>query len=60
MEQIECGEDWAESAAWYVTNACQLLVGGNNKDAQSGKLRYDYFKANEFEGREYLPAGGCP
>ncbi|MBI5019588.1 hypothetical protein HZB58_04940, partial [Candidatus Gottesmanbacteria bacterium] len=62
-DEVECGEDFADSAAWYVTRACDLLAGGapeaEVKDPEAGKVRYDYFKNTLFEGREYLPVEGC-
>jgi len=57
--EVECGEDFADSAAWYVTRACDLLKGGESGDAEAGQIRYDYFKDTIFEGREYLPVDGC-
>ena len=46
-----CGEDFADSGAWYVTNACKLK--------KLSPQRYDYFKTQVFSGKEYLPSGGC-
>ena len=63
-EDVSCFEDFADSAAWYVTRPCDLLAGGVpesvTKNPEAGKVRYEYFKKEMFEGREYLPAGGCP
>ncbi len=59
VDEVECGEDFADSAAWYVTRACDLLTGGESGDYEAGQVRYDYFKDTIFEGREYLPPGGC-
>ena len=50
-EAIELSEDFAESAAWYVTNACELK--------QESPIRYNYFRDEVFGGQEYLPADGC-
>lgn len=62
-DKIPCGEDFADSAAWYVTRACDLLAGGGpeseTKDPEAGKIRYEYMKEQIFEGKEYLPSGGC-
>jgi len=48
---IGIGEDFANSAAWYVNEACQLK--------SNSPTRYDYFKSEVFEGKEYLSSGGC-
>lgn len=62
-DKIPCGEDFADSAAWYVTRSCDLLAGGAPEDQiknpEAGKIRYEYLKKNVFEGKEYLPEGGC-
>ncbi|MEK7499959.1 MAG: hypothetical protein AAB649_05135, partial [Patescibacteria group bacterium] len=50
-DNIPCHEDFADSASWYVTNACELK-------RQSPK-RYEYFRDKVFNGKEYLPADGC-
>lgn len=56
---LGCPEDFADSAAWYVTRPCELLAGGESKNAEAGKARYDYFRDKIFGGKEYVPAGGC-
>lgn len=50
-EEISCYEDFADSAAWYVTNACLLQLASPE--------RYEYFRDTIFGGEEYIPAGGC-
>lgn len=45
VDQVECGEDFADSATWYVLNACQLK--------EKSLVRYNYFKEKMFEGQEY-------
>ncbi|OGV90455.1 hypothetical protein A2783_05840 [Microgenomates group bacterium RIFCSPHIGHO2_01_FULL_45_11] len=55
--KVSCEEDFVDSAAWYVTNACELRT-------QSPE-RYVYFRDEVFtdpktgEVTEYLPVGGC-
>ena len=44
-DQVECGEDFADSAAWYVVHACELK--------EKSLMRYNYFKDTMFAGREY-------
>lgn len=48
---IPCHEDFADSAEWYVMNACELK-------ARSPE-RYTYFRDTLFGGKEYIPSGGC-
>lgn len=56
-EKVECGEDFAGSAAWYVVRPCELM--------EKSPERYEYFKDQVFtdsktgETKEYLPDGGC-
>lgn len=50
-KDISCGEDFAASAAWYVTHACEL------RDSSSS--RYAYLRDEVFDGKEYIPEGGC-
>ncbi|MFH1720344.1 MAG: hypothetical protein ABH856_01930, partial [Patescibacteria group bacterium] len=50
-ERMGCNEDFADSAAWYVTNACELK--------KLSPDRYDYFRDTIFQGKEYIPAEGC-
>ena len=39
-EETECGEDFADSAGWYVTKPCDLLNGGVTSDKKAGEVRY--------------------
>ena len=59
--KLGCHEDFADSATWYITRPCDLLAGGIGevKYPDAGKARYKYFKNSVFDGREYLPPGGC-
>ncbi|MCL4200211.1 GNAT family N-acetyltransferase [Patescibacteria group bacterium] len=50
-ENPDCAEEFAEEGAGYVFKACELKA--YNED------RYNYFKNEVFEGREYLPPQGC-
>ncbi len=47
----DCAEEFAEEGAGYVFKACELKA--YNED------RYNYFKNEVFDGREYLPPQGC-
>jgi len=55
-DKLVCGEDFADSAEWYITQPCDLL--------KLSPVRYEYFK-NMFtnpetgEVTEYIPEGGC-
>lgn len=55
----DCGEDFAESATYYVMRPCDLLAGGESKNAEAGKARYNYFRDTIFGGKEYIPLEGC-
>ena len=50
-QNIPCWEDFADSATWYVEKPCEL------KEKSPG--RYDYFRDKMFQGKEYIPEGGC-
>ncbi len=50
-ESTPCHEDFADSASWYVARACDLR-------AQSPE-RYEYFRDEIFNGKEYIPVEGC-
>ena len=56
-KDLSCGEDFADSGAWYVTNPCELKT--------KSPERYDYFKTHVFTdldsgiATEYIPITSC-